>query len=62
MAKEPKEVLEEQWATTAVFQRLTERHHGGHEEAGADQFIQQQHDGADKKSGKRQKSQNGRHH
>ena len=62
MAKKPKEMLKEQWTATAMFQRLTERHDGRHEEAGPNQFIHQHHDRADKKSRNREQAKDGRHH
>ncbi|MCY1178252.1 hypothetical protein D9M73_185940 [compost metagenome] len=47
MAEEPEEVLEQDRAAALVIQRLAHRDHRGHEEAGAEQAVEQHHDGAD---------------
>ncbi|MCY1425588.1 hypothetical protein D9M71_413790 [compost metagenome] len=47
MAEEPEQVLEQDRAAALVIQRLAHRDHRGHEEAGAEQAVEQHHDGAD---------------
>ena len=58
VAEEPKQVLEENGAAAVISGLLPFRHHGRHEEAGADQAVQNHHDAADEQ---RRKGQQGQH-
>lgn len=57
VAKEPKEMLEENRTAAFVIKVLTERDNGRHEKAGAEQTIERHHDRADEQRRKREQTQ-----
>ena len=53
MAEEPEQVLEQDRAAAAMFQLLAHLDDGRHEEAGAEQPVEQHHDGGDEQGRER---------